>query len=277
MSWAYPGISPGRPCHRMVKIRPTVVITRPEGAYAGAEKLRAKLEAIECRPFFLPVTKVEQLSLLPEAKALVRKALETPDQWIAFLSPSSVYVFKNLVERILHTTQIPPSISLAAQGKGTAEAIQTCFGRPADFIPTVFVAEDFAQEFARSIDEENPILVPQSADGRDVFGPLLRSLGFKVETIDTYCLVDAPLTDELRAKMEELRGLDASIIFMSPSAVRSVVRAFKDHRTLLEGFKVISVGPVTSQAITESGLQVFAEALEHSEDGIIEELKKVTR
>jgi len=261
----------------MAQIRPTVIITRPEGAYAGAEKLRAKLEAIECRPFFLPVTKVEQLSVPPEAKALVRKAFETPEQWIAFLSPSSVYVFKNLVERILHTTTIPPSISLAAQGKGTAEAIQTCFGRSADFLPTVFVAEEFAQEFARSVDEESPILVPQSADGRDVFGPYLRSLGFKVDTIDTYCLVDAPLTDELRAKMEEVRGLDAYIIFMSPSAVRSVARAFKDHRTTLESFKVISVGPVTSEAVTEVGLQVFAEALEHSEDGIIEELKKVTR
>ena len=65
------------------------------------------------------------------------------------------------------------------------------------------------------------------------------------------------------------------IIFMSPSAVRAVARAFKDERTTLEALRIVSVGPITSQAVRESGLEVFAEAIEHSEDGVIAELAKV--
>ena len=65
------------------------------------------------------------------------------------------------------------------------------------------------------------------------------------------------------------------IIFMSPSAVRAVARAFKDYRPALEALRIVSVGPITSQAVRESGLEVFAEAIEHSEDGVIAELAKV--
>lgn len=260
-----------------IKIIPTAIITRPEGAYAGADKLRAKLEGIGLKSELLPVSKVEQLNLTAEAKALVRKAFETREQWIAFLSPSAVFVFKNLVSRIMHVESIPASISLAVQGKGTAEAVTVCFGRKPDFMPTVFVAEEFASEFANFIADDSSILVPQSADGRDVFGPILRARGFTVETIDTYCLVDAPLSDELRNRMQELSGMGSYIIFMSPSAVRAVVRAFKDDRRTIEALRIVSVGPITSQAVRESGLEVFAEAIEHSEDGVIAELAKVVR
>ena len=258
-----------------IKILPTAIITRPEGAYAGADKLRAKLEGIGFKSELLPVSKVEQLNLTAEAKDLVRQAFAAREQWLAFLSPSAVFVFKNLLSRIMHSEKIPPSISLAAQGKGTADAISACFGRKPDFMPTVFVAEEFAAEFANFIADDSSILVPQSADGRDVFGPILRARGFSVETIDTYCLVDAPLSDELRKRMQELAGMGSYIIFMSPSAVRAVARAFKDYRPTLEALRIVSVGPITSQAVRESGLEVFAEAIEHSEDGVIAELAKV--
>jgi uroporphyrinogen-III synthase len=259
----------------MDRVKPTVIVTRPEGAYAGAERLRAKLDKLGFRPLFLPISKVEQLSLTPQTKDAVRRVLGSQGQWIAFLSPSAVFIFKNVIERILHSATIPEAISLAAQGKGTAEAIQECFGRKVDFLPTVFVAEEFARELARFMDDGSKVFVPQSADGRDVFGPTLRACGFEVETIDTYCIVDAALSDELRSKVRGLVGLEAYIIFMSPSAVRATARAFKDDRAALESLRVVSVGPVTSEAVQSCGLTVFAEAAEHSEDGVLEELKRV--
>jgi len=259
----------------MAKLKPTVIITRPEGAYAGANRLQHRLDQIAFRSIILPISKVEQLSLTSETKQAVRRVFQASDQWIAFLSPSSVYVFKNVLDRVMESSEIPPSISLAAQGKGTAEAIEVCFKRKPDFLPTVFVAEDFARELARAMNEESRVFVPQSADGRDVFGPTLRACGFEVETVDTYCIVDAPLTDELRAKIRDLAGLEAYVIFMSPSAVRATVRAFREERTTLEALQIVSVGPVTSQAVRDCGLQVFAEAIEHSEDGVLEKLEQI--
>ncbi len=261
----------------MSKIPPTVIVTRPEGAYAGADRLRDKALALGFSAFTLAVSKVEQLSLTAQTKESVRRALNSQQQWIAFLSPSAVFVFKNVLERVTESSKIPAEILLAAQGKGTAEAIYSCFGRRPDFLPTVFVAESFAQELARYMDEGSRVFVPQSADGRDVFGPLLRAAGFELETVDTYCIVDAPLTDELREKIRAVVGREAYIIFMSPSAVRATARAFKDERSTLEALKIVSVGPITSQAAVECGLKVFAEAREQSEDGVLEELNKVIK
>ncbi len=259
----------------MPTLRPTVIITRPEGTYAGADRLRDRVEQLGFRALVLPILRVEQLSLTPLAKELVRKALAAPHQWISFLSPSAVFVFKNVLERMIKSTEIPETILIAAQGKGTAEAIQACFGRRPDFLPTIFVAEEFANQLADFMSEDSVVFVPQSADGRDVFGPILRARGFTVDSIDTYCLVDAPLAEELWAKVRNLRGLDPYIVFMSPSAVRATVRLFKDERALLESFRIMSVGPVTSKVVTEHALQLFAEATEYSEDGVIAELKRV--
>ncbi len=255
-------------------VKPTVFVTRPEGAYAGAERLRVKLESLGFRPVFLPISKVEQLSLTAQTKDVVRRVLATDGQWIAFLSPSAVFIFKNVLERVLHSTKIPASILLAAQGKGTAEAIEECFGRKADFLPTVFVAEEFAKQLAQFIDEGAKVFVPQSADGRDVFAPTLRALAVPAETIDTYCIVDEPLSEELKSKVRGLVGIEAYVVFMSPSSVRATARAFKEDRAALESLRIVSVGPVTTEAVQACGLKVFTEATEHSEDGVLEALKK---
>lgn len=260
----------------MNRVSPTVIVTRPEGAYAGADRLRDRLSQLGFRSLLLHISKIEQLSLTAQTKDVVRRVLDSSDQWIAFLSPSAVFVFKNVLERVLHIPAIPASIALAAQGKGTAAAIKLCFGREPDFLPTVFVAEEFAAQLAHFVDEQSKVFVPQSADGRDVFGPALRAHGFQVEIVDTYCIVDAPLAEELRLKIRGLVGVEAYIIFMSPSAVRATARAFKEDRAALESLRVISVGPVTSEAIRACGLQVCAEAAEHSEDGVLAELKRVS-
>jgi|688.fasta_scaffold136429_2 uroporphyrinogen-III synthase len=256
----------------MDRVRSTVIVTRPEGAYAGADRLRDRLAKLGFRPIVLPISKVEQLSVSAQTKEAVRRVIASTDQWIAFLSPSAVFVFKNVLKKATQTSKIPSTIPLAAQGKGTAEAIKACFEREPDFLPTRFVAEEFAAELARFMDDQSKVFVPQSADGRDVFGPALRACGFQVETVDTYCIVDAPLAEELRHKVRGLVGIEAYIIFMSPSAVRATARAFKDDRAALESLRIVSVGPVTSEAVRGCGLQVFAEAAEHSEDGVIDEL-----
>jgi uroporphyrinogen-III synthase len=119
------------------------------------------------------------------------------------------------------------------------------------------------------------VLVPQSAEGRDVFGPILRKAGIEVSCIATYGLVAvAPSQEEVDA-VRACAADDSFIVFMSPSAVRATVENFPDPQHL-RCLRAISVGPSTSKALRESGLKVYAEAKEHTEGGVVACLKQIS-
>ena len=60
------------------------------------------------------------------------------------------------------------------------------------------------------------------------------------------------------------------LTFTSSSTVRNLVAAL-DGR-LPDGIRVVSIGPVTSEAAREAGLQVDVQAARHDIDGLVESL-----
>lgn len=247
----------------------TVVITRPSGPYAGAEKLSRKIAERGLAPFEFPVLACEAIPLSADAKTLVRETLAASGSWIAFLSPTAVHVFADLLAREFPSNAKLLDIRVAAQGSGTATAVRECFGRAADFIPAVFVAEEFAKEFATKLRSDQRVLVPQSAEGRDLFAPTLQSLGKQACSFSLYGLRPRPVESERYEALKSLSGESTVVIFMSPSAVRAAVQGAADA---LAGKRILSVGPITSQAIRKAGLSLWREAREHSEEGVIEAL-----
>jgi len=247
----------------------TVVITRPSGPYAGAEKLSRGIAARGLRPFEFPVLSCEAVELSQEDRRLVTEIVSTRDSWVAFLSPTAVYVFADLLGKDFPESAKLPHVRIAVQGSGTAAAARECFGRVADFIPSVFVAEEFAKEFAPRLRDDQRVLVPQSSEGRDLFAPALRTLGKHARSFSLYGLRPRPVETE---RFEALKALSAEttvVVFMSPSAVRAAVQEARDA---LVGKRILSVGPITSQAIRKAGLLLWREAREHSEEGVIEAL-----
>jgi uroporphyrinogen III methyltransferase/synthase len=249
-----------------MSIKPTVVITRPSGPYAGAQKLASRLALHGFEPFEFPVLSCEALPLSDDARAVVQTTIEGKGSWIAFLSPTAVHVFHDLIRRAFPSSASLEGLLLASQGKGTAEAIVECFGRKPDFVPSVFVAEEFAREFAPKIRSGQRVLVPQSADGRDLLGPALRVMGKDAHSFSLYALV--PLSadaDRIRA-LGDLPSETTIVVFMSPSAVRAAVQ---QAGATLANKRVLSIGPITSQAVRKAGLTLWREAREHSEDGVL--------
>jgi len=159
---------------------------------------------------------------------------------------------------------------VAAQGSGTADALVECFGRRPNFVPSVFVAEEFARELALRLTKEQMVIVPQSADGRDVFAPTLLTLGRQAIGIKTYRLGPEPITAETLAAYRRFVNPEAAIIFMSPSAAAAAASAIG---LTLGTDKVVSVGPITSQALKKAGFPVWREAQEHSEEGVLAALQ----
>jgi uroporphyrinogen III methyltransferase/synthase len=158
---------------------------------------------------------------------------------------------------------------IAVQGRGTGGAVAKLFGREPGFTPTVFVAEDFAREFMQRLRSEDRILVAQSADGRDVVAPYLTEKGLDVTVLRTYETVAIvpphSLVDELVGGVPD----ETIFVFMSPSAVQATVRALGSRVEFLAESKIISVGPITSQAIRIAGFSQFREASEYSEEGVM--------
>ena len=249
----------------------TVVLTRPKGPYAGDEGISRRLQVEGFPVINLSSLCVEARKICSEDEATIRASVQSRDCWIAFLSPTSVFVFRDQCARLGIELRTSP-VRLAAQGPGTSEAVRDIFHREVDLESPIALAEVFAEQLIHRLGGKGSVMVPQSADGRDVFAPLVRKSGIEVNTVSTYGLVTVRPNDSDIAAVRALAPEDSFLVFMSPSAVRATVETFTDPEHL-RCLRIVSIGPVTSKAVRDVGLKVFAEAREHTEDGIVECVK----
>lgn len=246
---------------------PTVVITRPKGPCAADENFARKLSDEGFRA-------VSFTSLAIEAKELAREDVEqiasfvcSPDSWIAFLSPTSVLIFQSIASNQGWDLAASPT-RIASQGAGTSQVARDVFGREVDLEATTATAESFALHLSQRLGGRGRVLIPQSAEGRDVLGPLVKAEGNEVVSVSTYGLGSITPSP---AEIEGVRACvpeESCVVFMSPSAVRATVDAYPD-REHLRSLRAISIGPSTSKAMRDLGLKVFAEAEPHTESGIL--------
>jgi uroporphyrinogen-III synthase len=249
-----------------------VVVTRPVGPYAGGRKLASRLAESGCEVFELPLLRCVPVPLSEQdLQRLTDSFDKREDTWLAFLSPTAVWVWRELVGANALLEQLTAEVCVAVQGSGTAEALRECFDRKPDFIPSIFIAEEFAKELSARLKTGQQVLVLQSADGRDVFAPTLASLGFKASSIITYSLHAMPLAQETLSAYRNFVNDQTAVLFMSPSAVRAAAKALGGA---LGTDKVVSVGPITSQALKTAGFPVWREAQEHSEAGVVDVLQR---
>jgi uroporphyrinogen III methyltransferase/synthase len=249
-----------------------IVITRPSGPYAGGRRLAERLNEVGLLSFELPLLECRAIALSDHDRRLAKEGLgASAGSWLAFLSPTAVWVWRELIQSDQELIELTARARLAAQGSGTSAALVECFGRAADFTPSVFVAEEFAREFAVRSKKGECVLVPQSADGRDLLAPTLRASGVDAVAISTYRLEQARISEEQLENYRAFIDDGTALVFMSPSAVRAGVALIGGD---LARLRLVSVGPITSQAIKSAGHTVWREAHEHSEEGIIKALSE---
>ncbi len=252
---------------------PTVVLTRPLGPNEGGDTLRERLLQDGFIVDSFPVLKIEPLPLDEAGKQLVRALATGGPHWIAWLSPTSVYVTRDLLKSLSGTAVIHPSIRAAVQGPGTAKALNDCFQRNADLVPPVFVAEEFADFLCDTISQSESILLFQAADGRNLVAPILSARGRIVHTLSTYQTVPLEPRPELSERFIEVGAKDLIFVFMSPSAVVATAAGFNHRPSFLRNVTVVTIGPTTSSAARAAGCLHVFEAETHSEEGVFERVK----
>jgi uroporphyrinogen III methyltransferase/synthase len=155
--------------------------------------------------------------------------------------------------------------TIGAIGSGTARALAE-HGIVADIVPERFVAEALVEALAPVDVEGKRVLVARAAEARDVLPEALRERGAEVDVVALYETVRETPTPEA---VEAAQGADY-VTFTSSSTVRNLTEALAER--FPSGARIVSIGPITSEAARAAGLDVAVEAERHDVDGLVEAL-----
>ncbi len=187
--------------------------------------------------------------------------------WLIFTSVNGVRYF---VERLDASPYDLRGLRarICAIGPATARAIEALHLK-VDLVPKQYVAESLVEAFAPFDLQGKRILLPRAAVARDVVPVELTKRGAEVEVVEAYRTVVPADASELVA--EVFARKPDWITFTSSSTVKNFLAIAGPQ--VLEGVKVASIGPVTSETARMHGLDVAVEAREHTMDGLLEALR----
>ena len=234
----------------------SVAVTR---ARAQASGLARRLEALGASVVQAPVIRVQPLPGPPLDPS--------PYDLICVTSANGVAA---LFERLDDGTHPPgdaralAGATVAAIGPGTARALAER-GVVADVVPKRFVAESLVEALAGV--PVTRALIARARDARDVLPEALRARGAEVDVLALYETVAEPLSPRT------LRAVTQAdyIAFTSSSTVRFFLQAACGGGPSA-ATRIVSIGPVTSAALREHGLEPHVEADPYDIDGMIDAL-----
>jgi uroporphyrinogen III methyltransferase/synthase len=244
-----------RPLHGRV-----VVVTR---ARAQASGLARKLRRLGAEVVELPAIRIESRIEGEEARHAVAEI--GAYSVVCLTSPNGVRLLFEALRKAGRDARTLAGATVAAIGPGTAGALEA-HGIEADVVPERFVAEALLDALAGTEVEGRRVLLARAAEARDVLVEGLRERGAEVEDVAFYETVREEPAPEA---IEAARVADY-ITFTSSSTVRNLTEAL--GRDFPDGARVISIGPVTSDAARKAGLTVDAEAERHDIEGLVEAL-----
>jgi uroporphyrinogen III methyltransferase/synthase len=153
--------------------------------------------------------------------------------------------------------------TVAAIGPGTARALAQR-GVIADVVPERFVAEGLVEALADL--SVSRALIARAAVARDVLPEALRARGAKVDVLELYETVAEPLS----APQRDAVAAADYVTFTSSSTVQFFFDQVGD--TVAPRARLVSIGPVTSDALRARGHEPEIEAERHDINGLIDVL-----
>jgi uroporphyrinogen III methyltransferase/synthase len=261
-------------------------------------RLREKLNWFERRPLFgkrIVVTRsrdqaselVRQLTDLgadvleiptirikpPQSLAPLREAIAGTGiyDWLVFTSPNGVDAFFREFFAKHKDIRELGSLKIATIGAVTAQKLGELHFE-VDLQPSEFTTDALLAEFKKSVSCENlKFLLPRAdlADERLARG--LEALGAIVDDLDAYQTV--PETEDRNGHRARLLSEGADLVTFTSSSTVTNFFNLVDMPALRAQFpqmRFVSIGPQTSQAAREKGLEVAAEAKVHTIPGLVD-------
>jgi len=130
-------------------------------------------------------------------------------------------------------------------------------------VPEKFVAEALVEALAGVALEGRRVLVPRAAEARDVLPEHFRQRGAEVDVVALY---ETVREEPSEAAIEAAQTADY-VTFTSSSTVTNLTDALGQR--FPSKARIVSIGPVTSEAALEAGLRVDVEAERHDIEGLL--------
>jgi uroporphyrinogen III methyltransferase / synthase len=228
--------------------------TRPlHGKSVAVTRARAQASALAARLRALGASVVEAPAIRTQALPVELPDLSTYDLLCVTSPTGADQLFTHLRD-----ARDLAGVTVAAIGPGTARALRA-HGIEADIVPERAVAEGLVE--ALQDREWGRVLVARAAEGRDLLVDALREHGSRVDVLALYETVPEPLDDATRAAAEAADYL----LFTSGSSARFFAAAGGS----LDGPRLVSIGPATSEELRGLGWQPDLEADPHTPDGLV--------
>jgi uroporphyrinogen-III synthase len=234
-----------------------------------ASTLSAELKALGAEVVEIPFIEIRP----PRSYKPLDTALKhiSEHDWLVLTSVNGV---EALAARMKHL-QISPKefahLRIATIGPSTRLATEK-MGVKVSVVPPRYVAESVVESLRGKMSGQRVLLV-RAAVARDVIPRELRKMGASVDVVEAYrTLIPASSKKKLQSVMGDPKRRPHVVTFTSSSTVRNFVELLggrgRPHRTVLDGIRFASIGPVTSTTLREFGLPVHVEAAKYTIAGL---------
>jgi uroporphyrinogen III methyltransferase/synthase len=235
-----------------------VLVARPR---QQASALADLLRAAGAEPVVCSLIRTEPVAV---DAARLQALCEQTWGWVLFTSANGVSHFGKLIQQAGLDWRCLAGARIGAMGPGTAAELRQR-ELVVDFVPSRSVAESLAAELPE-VSAGTRILLARAEEAREVLPRLLRERGAAVEVLTVYRTL--PDEEGSRSLATALEAGEVDVITLtSASTVRQLTRLASTGT--LARYTIASIGPITSQAAREAGLQVDIEAQEHTIPGLV--------
>ncbi|HEY4130482.1 MAG TPA: uroporphyrinogen-III synthase, partial [Gemmatimonadaceae bacterium] len=189
--------------------------------------------------------------------------------WVIFTSQNAVRIFWDALRAENRDARALASVKIAAVGPATANALLEC-GIAVDVAPDRFVAEALLDALRDRRDVRGVRVLYASAEGaRETLQDGLEEMGAIVDRVVLYrSEIDGEGASALRDTL--LNGEIDLVTFTSASSVNAFVSAVGEDAA--RQVSAASIGPITSDAARNAGLEVVVEAAESTIPGLVDAL-----
>ncbi|MFA5240533.1 MAG: uroporphyrinogen-III C-methyltransferase, partial [Phycisphaerae bacterium] len=247
----------------------TIVITRDAESNVD---FAAKIIAKGRNPVEFAIIKIEPLTQTNIFLQTLTKFSEY--DWFIFTSANGVAVFFDALGKLGKDARVFASAKIAAIGSETAAKLQQ-FAIKADFTPSVFTSKELGKQLIASANlKGKKVLLLRSELASNELGEILSIAGAEVDNVPIYTAVT--VKNKCDSLIEKIKNGEIDwLTFTSPSTVNAFFEQIPVELVKSSGVKIASIGPVTSEQLKILGLEVDAEAAEHTADGLLAAIEKM--
>lgn len=253
----------------------TVMVTR---ARAQSAEITTQLEALGANVIHCPTIEIAPPDSWAPLDASIQKLAEY--DWLVFTSANGVEFFSQRLrdkEGGGIATLTKPII--CAIGPATARALEA-----AGAVTTVVPSDSRAEgALAAIIDYAGgpqrvrglSFLIPRARVARDVLPDGLRSLGARVDAVETYQTIKASVEPESILRLFKENTIDA-ITFTSSSTVSnfSAIVGLEDLSGLLANTIAVCIGPVTAETAESHRIEKIVHPRVYNTDALVDSIVK---